>query len=536
MRARIHRLEVQQENTSLRTRLDQLQGHPRQVAQSAPTAPPQAAAPIAIDRNLIMADMDVKAAPRELPRYYSWTGFYLGGNIGYSVGSDRARGAISVGAAALTAPTDTPVVPVGAIGGAQIGYNWQGGPNWLVGFEADFQGSGQKGITCLVACETVTGGTQLTFTAQHRIDYFGTVRGRVGVVNNNALFYVTGGGAYGRVDQTLAATSVTTGIGGTSSFATGSTIENKFGFVVGAGVEAALGGNWTGKLEYLYMDLGSIATSLAGNAQGTPATFTASSNIHDNIIRAGLNYRLGAPSAPLTAYDAMASVPAPLSMYSWTGFYVGGNVGYGFGNDVVAQREISGPVVVTTEPNSHLTPKGVVGGVQLGYNWQGGRNWLVGFEADLQGSAQTDTGCSPLVCAITPAGTDFVTVQHQLDYFGTLRGRLGAINDNVLYYVTGGAALGHVKQIVNANQTNSNPALLINGGSTADMIGWVVGGGIEAALWGGWTAKAEYLYMDLGSLSTTMDISIPGTSGSLITTSTVRDHIVRIGANYHLGQ
>jgi outer membrane immunogenic protein len=60
-----------------------------------------------------------------------------------------------------------------------------------------------------------------------------------------------------------------------------------------------------------------------------------------------------------------------------------------------------------------------------------------------------------------------------------------------------------------------------------------VGGGIEAALWGSWTAKAEYLYMDLGSLSTAISASTPGQPATLTTTSTVRDHIVRIGANYH---
>jgi hypothetical protein len=191
LRARIHRLEVQQENTSLRTRLDQLQGHPRQLAQSAPTAPPQAAAPIAIDRNLIMADMSVKAAPPVPPRYYSWTGFYLGGNIGYSVGSDRVSGSISNAGLANTSGADSVVAPVGAIGGGQLGYNWQGGPNWLVGFEADFQGSGQKGTSCILICVTAP-GQQQTFTVQHKLDYFGTVRGRVGVVSNNALFYVTG--------------------------------------------------------------------------------------------------------------------------------------------------------------------------------------------------------------------------------------------------------------------------------------------------------------------------------------------------------
>ena len=64
------------------------------------------------------------------------------------------------------------------------------------------------------------------------------------------------------------------------------------------------------------------------------------------------------------------------------------------------------------------------------------------------------------------------------------------------------------------------------------MIGWVVGGGIEAAIWGNWSAKAEYLYMDLGNISNTL--VVPSQAGTFITTSTVKDNIFRVGANYHL--
>jgi outer membrane immunogenic protein len=472
--------------------------------------------------------------------YYSWTGFYIGGNIGYSVGSDRASGVLSVPNFKETSSPDTAIVPFGAIGGGQLGYNWQGGSNWLVGFEADFQGSGQKGTSCVVGCINAPSAALLqTFTARHTLDYFGTVRGRFGFVNNDALFYVTGGGVYGRVNQTLEARQSLAGVGTLSA---GSTIENKFGFVVGAGLEASLGGNWTGKIEYLYMDLGSTGTGLAGTVPGvpvTPFTFTASSTIRDNIVRAGLNYRFGEPGAPLNALAADYPMPAPATshVYSWTGFYVGANVGYGFGNDRDLMSEPIGTTPVTSEPGSSITPKGVIGGVQLGYNWQGSPNWLVGFEADLQGSAQTDTACGPIICLNqTAAGgaggsAQFNTLQQQIDYFGTLRGRLGAVKDSVVYYVTGGAAFGHVRQSVNATATGVG--LFVSGASSAEMIGWTVGGGIEAALWGNWTAKAEYLYMNLGSISTSVDVSTPGAPGTLATNSTVRDHVVRIGANYH---
>ena len=536
LRARVHRLEVEKENANLRAKLQQLKGQPAplQVAERSPAPPPVG------QRQLIdYAGGDTRMGAFAMAPYYSWTGFYIGGNIGYGVGSDRASGAVTLnGGTDLTGP-DTAVAPVGAIGGVQLGYNWQGGPNWLAGFEADFQGSGQKGVSCVASCLSAP-AAQVTedFTAQHTLDYFGTVRGRFGFVNNNTLFYVTGGGAYGHINQTINANVAIGGAGATSLSA--STGENKFGFVVGAGLEASLGGNWTGKVEYLYMDLGSTATALNGVFPGTsPFAFSASSTLHDNIVRAGLNYRFGAPGS---AYNALAAdLPVKASMppqiYSWTGFYAGGNVGYGFGNDhdsLTQTTFLPGLTVVSTsDPGSFVTPKGAIGGGQLGYNWQASAHLLAGFEADLQGTAQTDTACSPLACVIQlgpGGGTNFVTVQHQLDYFGTLRGRLGIINDNIVYYATGGAAFGHVTQTMTVNASASTPPIFTAASSSSDMIGWTVGGGIEAALWSGWTAKAEYLYLDLGSISTTLNVTGPAT---LVTTSNIHDHIVRIGANYH---
>jgi outer membrane immunogenic protein len=327
------------------------------------------------------------------------------------------------------------------------------------------------------------------------------------------------------------------------SFFTGSvsSTENKFGWVVGAGVESSLGGNLTAKIEYLYMDLGSIGTALNGvfPAQGfflpNPFTLSANSNIHDNIIRAGLNYRFGPSAGPASAYDAMAAVPPPI--YSWTGFYVGVNAGYGFGNDH-SQIDLTAPGgTSTSEPGVAVTPRGGLGGVQVGYNWQAAPHWLAGFEADLQGTAQNDTVCSSVVCfnqtgAAGGPGFEIITVQHQLDYFGTLRGRLGYVHNNTLFYGTGGLAFGHVRETVHLSTSGGT---LLDQGTTKDLTGYVVGGGIEASLWGGWSAKGEYLYMNLGNLSQNIDASALQAGTSIVSNSTVRDHIVRLGLNYHIG-
>ena len=564
LRAKVHRLEAEKDNVALHAKVDQLQGRPPVQAattESAQGGPQQLVTRIqtsAPDRTLVMADMPMKAAA--LPAaYYSWTGFYLGGNIGYGLADDRARSSLDVfnatGSAVNTTAGETVVTPAGAIGGVQLGYNWQGGPNWLVGFEADFQSSAQKATSCVaILCEKIPGNQSVTPTLTQDLDYFGTLRGRFGFLDRGNLFYVTGGGAYGHVNQTLDLRASNAGPPTASFSGSASESENKFGWVVGAGMESSLGGNWTGKVEYLYMDLGSTANALngvfpAGVQGGGSFTFGSASSLRDNIVRAGLNYRFGPPAGPVSAYDAMAAIPPVAAISAWSGFYVGANVGYGFANDHTQQdllQSFTGSstpsLLATSEPGTSVAPRGALGGAQFGYNWQAAPHWLVGFEADFQGTAQNDTACISLVCfnQILSTGAtlvDNVQVQHQLDYFGTARGRIGAIFNNTLFYATGGAAVGRVRDTLHVDFAGTNAAgsLFVDQTTAKDLTGYVVGGGIEAMLWGGWSAKAEYLYMNLGSFSTSLDASLPGNPATWLSNSTVRDHIVRVGANYHFG-
>jgi outer membrane immunogenic protein len=546
LRAKVHRLEAEKENASLRAKVEQLSGRRPAQAAASEGAPQQLVTRIQTnspDRTLVMADMPMKAAPMPAA-FYSWTGFYLGGNIGYSVGIDRSQ--TTFNQTSLANPTfnataaDAAVTPAGAIGGVQIGYNWQGGPNWLAGFEADFQGSAQKTTGCVITCLTVPGVEVQTITSTQSLDYFGTVRGRFGFVDRGNLFYVTGGGAYGHVNHSLDFRESQTTAPTFALLNSTITTENKFGWVVGAGVESSLGSNWTAKVEYLYMDLGSIAATVSGTSPNIgPFTLSTTTRLHDNIVRAGLNYRFGPPPGPVSAYDAMAAVPP--AVFTWTGFYVGANVGYGFGNDhnqtdIAIPAEF--PTALTSAPGNSVTPRGGLGGVQLGYNWQAAPHWLFGFEADLQGTAQTDTVCASATCIIqSQAGgslNEIITVQHQLDYFGTARGRLGYIYNNTLFYGTGGAAFGHARETVHIDFAGG----LTDQTTTKDLTGYAVGGGIEAMLSGAWSVKAEYLFLNLGGISTTATTTLPivgGTTLQAFSNSTIRDHVVRIGANYHFG-
>jgi outer membrane immunogenic protein len=220
------------------------------------------------------ADMAVKARPPAPAPVYSWTGWYVGGNVGASWG---AHSHTVVTASGVTEVND--VKPEGVIGGGQIGYNWQNGP-WVFGLEADIQGSGQKD-TLTHALVSATGSE----TISDKLDYFGTVRGRAGYAWDRQLFYFTGGWAYGResIDSNTLVAGVTHA----------STHDNNItdGWTVGGGWEWAFAGPWSVRAEYLHVDFGSDS---AGTRSITTAGGTITVNLNhltDNIGRVGLNYQ-----------------------------------------------------------------------------------------------------------------------------------------------------------------------------------------------------------------------------------------------------
>jgi outer membrane immunogenic protein len=253
------------------------------------------------------ADMAIKAPPPPPPEVYSWTGFYVGPNAGYSWGRSNSTGSFySLGNPGL--PPGSPFLPFlvdaanqsfsmdGLIGGGQAGYNWQNG-NWLLGLEADIQASGQHGDETFI-CPTIckANGLPAVVTLSEKLEWFGTVRGRFGItVTPTILLYATGGLAYGKV-----AASGT--IDDPTPYSASAT---KVGWTAGAGLEGVISGNWSAKLEYLYMDLGSISGGpyAAPTIQGPfgtgfcdvnfcPLAAGFSSHITDNILRLGLNYRM----------------------------------------------------------------------------------------------------------------------------------------------------------------------------------------------------------------------------------------------------
>ena len=412
------------------------------------------------------ADMAAKAPYLKAPvlAVYNWTGFYIGANAGVGIGRNRTGHSFTGDSLYLA--------PQGGFGGGQIGYNWQGdsllGPI-VYGIEADIQGAGLDDNHSNVLG---TGGLRTAYSS--KVDWFGTVRGRIGLSQGPVLSYFTGGYAYGNVK-----TSITEG--GVAAF---SQDRMQSGWTVGSGVEAALGGNWTGKVEYLYLNLGNKTDAFT--AVAVPQTF--STEIRENIFRVGLNYRINGNAAY-----------APVAARNWAGLYLGGNVGSGTGRD----RSSLAVAGLGTE-QFNLSPDGIVGGGQIGYNWQAG-NWVYGVEADFQGSSQKD---NKTTVALGTAAYDA-----KLPWFGTARGRLGYAFNNVLIYGTAGLAFGSLE--------------LERGGlqQSHTSLGWTAGVGAEVGIYQNWTAKIEYLYVDLSKNSYTL---LPTAADSALSFGAVR-----IGVNYH---
>jgi outer membrane immunogenic protein len=252
------------------------------------------------------ADMPVKAPPPVV--LWNWNGWYIGGNIGYSWGRSQTDVSYfnATTGAAIAAPagsiTSADTNLNGIIGGGQIGINWQTG-NWVAGLEADIQGSGQKGSSSYLCAATLVGGPcfpGFTFapagvsgaglSLDQKLTWFGTLRGRLGATTmsaNPVMIYVTGGLAYGEI-KTDAALSGPAGFPVVISTATASSSTVNVGWTIGVGAEARLSGNWTGKIEYLYMDLGTVDGSVTNTATNVRANY--SSRITDNILRVGVNF------------------------------------------------------------------------------------------------------------------------------------------------------------------------------------------------------------------------------------------------------
>ena len=291
-----------------------------------------------------------KAPPIAPPPVFTWTGFYVGFNFGYTWTASPSIAAGSANVLDLSVERFGLASAIGASGvpsarldgfffGGQAGYNWQFADKLIAGLEADIQGAGVRGGGGLANVTGAPTGFAVTGGKFNRsLEYLGTVRGRLGyAVTPTLMAYVTGGLAYGGANLTTTISQSLTPSILIGNPGKGDLYENLVGWTIGAGGEMALSRNLSAKLEYLYYDLGGLRLSTASN----PLAFTnpllglrlvdathVSTRFNGHIIRAGLNYRFdwsipenpGSPATPLFASPQFASAEAPvLSDWSFIG-------------------------------------------------------------------------------------------------------------------------------------------------------------------------------------------------------------------------
>jgi outer membrane immunogenic protein len=260
---------------------------------------------------MVTADTATKAPPVSAPSY-NWTGFYVGGHTGYGWDGDRrvsytpndpAANLFTCGGAAggKCVPAATFGISGGLLG-IEAGYNWQPTARWVVGVESDFSltaisGSGTSNFL-------LAGGAS-TFQATENVDWFGTVRGRLGwLAADNFLLCGTGGLAYGHVktSATLVSQVGNNGSAGAFTFAcataacfVGNTSQTLSGYAAGGGAAYAISPNVSLFAEYLYINLGHINgfNSVAlFSGPHSPSSFAANfSDVIFNVVRIGLNYK-----------------------------------------------------------------------------------------------------------------------------------------------------------------------------------------------------------------------------------------------------
>jgi opacity protein-like surface antigen len=428
------------------------------------------------------AKAPVAAAPS------SWAGFYLGAHGGYGWGDDPGSTPQVVFPGGSSANTGG-IKPAGWVGGAQLGYNWQY-DRVVTGLEIDLSAADLNGSSNTATASGL--GRTVTVSADEKVKYLGTMRGRLGwLAMDNLLLYGTAGLAWERLER-IDNEIETTAAGITSLVSTNPS--DHFGWVAGVGGEMKLGGsNWIGRFEYLHYDFGRTNTdgTISFSVPGINATFTAGRQTID-VMRAGVSYRFGpdlAAAVQPAMYTKAPQVPPP---QTWAGFYLGAHGGYGWKDNNFSINAFGDAFV------NGIRSTGWLGGGQAGYNWQYGRA-IAGLEID--GSATGIRGTSPQVTSGIFTGT----LSDNVKYLGTARGRLGwtPANDWLLYG-TGGLAWEHANRTFAEAIAGAVNTSTIISDAPRDHFGWAAGAGVETMIRNSnWIARLEYLHYDFGTVEST---------------------------------
>jgi outer membrane immunogenic protein len=215
------------------------------------------------------------------------------------------------------------------------------------------------------------------------------------------------------------------------------------------------------------------------------------------------------PMAPPPRAPA-AYVPVVSPAYNWSGFYLGLNAGYGFGNSTWTAPGFN---------SGSFTTNGGMAGATVGWNYQMGQV-VFGIEGDYDW--QNVRGANNGACSAANTGGALSGCATASNWYGTFRGRIGYAFDRIMIYATGGGAVSDIKASTAAQSWSSNTEL-----------GWAAGGGVEGAITENLTAKVEYLFTDYSNATCAAASCTLGAVAS--PTIKYNESMVRAGLNYKFG-
>jgi outer membrane immunogenic protein len=253
------------------------------------------------------------------------------------------------------------------------------------------------------------------------------------------------------------------------------------------------------------------------------------------VAMAGIS-AVPAKAADLPPYPAAPAVVVVPD--SWTGLYVGGNLGYHAGQDSISSSAnafgwgTDAAGIIDSRSPTWLDPRGPAVGGQIGFNWQI-RNVVFGWEADGDWLGGAANRRFTYLNAIAVADGDFMYNSSAANVVATLRPRIGLTFGSLMFYGTAGLAMGWF------SNTDSfaffNGTLLTTTPSTTVRPGWTGGGGIEWKFLPQWSVKAEYLYLHMDNFNTIIPSCLPCAQGSDIAIHhSYTDNLVRMGVNWHM--
>ncbi|MGZ3294711.1 MAG: outer membrane protein [Xanthobacteraceae bacterium] len=479
-----------------------------------------ASAAIVLAAPAMAADLPIHTKAPVIEPPSGWSGFYAGLNAGYARrNSDPAVDYVGDPTTNALPAAMPSLRGSGFTGGAPAGYTWQRG-RWGLGGAADFSWLG-AGSAVRVQPFWVTDPFINYMDMSSRYDWLSTARLRAGVlVTPDLLLYATGGLAITQVVDSATHTYPTF-----PSTGTWSERRTLYGAALGGGLEYGFAPNWSVKAEYLHAFFNNVNPqwTTPDLVVGSPISFAHSLD----LARVGVNYRWNAPQV-----GGASSAFASCAPTTWSGFYAGVHAGYGWGSSdpfSTANVQHNQPWDLATLPAA--SPKGALGGAQLGYNWQTGV-FVFGGEVDVSAfNGGSQSTISPLYIGLGDTGT----FSSRYDWLATARLRAGFTPvADLLLYATGGLAVTRVTDTaVDSNIPqffNNPPTTTFNASST--LFGGAVGGGLEYAFVSRWSFKAEYLYAAFNKTAPRYDTVgwAPPFVGF--------DHtlnIVRAGINYQFG-